>query len=494
MANRGKTSVIKGAILTVSMRWTDRLIGFVSTLILARLLTPEDFGIIAMASLVVGLVDAFLALGVHVALIQNHNADEAHYNTAWTLRLAQLGIAAVLIFLAAPYAAVYFNDPRIIPVLRFMAVGMLLMGIENIGIVSFQKEMRFGMDFRFAFLKRIAAFVITIAAAWVLQNYWALVIGNLAGRTVGVILSYQMHAMRPRFSLEKVKEIFSVSQWMLMSSIAAYLNRSLDNMLVGRHENATVVGGYTLANEISAMPTTEVLAPLNRVLFPAFVEAKHNLDELKRLYLLAQGVQSLIGMAAGVGLALVANEAVAILLGDKWTFVVPFVQILALAYVMESIATSGGYVLITLGKVRSAAFVSLFQVVIFSAGVVLVLTDITALQLALLRAAAVLAGLVVSFWLLKHTLSNVSLMDIFNTILRPLLATAVMAVAVIAVGNMMHTTQLLTMVVKIATGMVSYPAAILLMWLAVGKPEGPEAYLLKKMQSGLVLRKNRHGI
>jgi len=485
MAKPGKTSVTKGAILTVSMRWTDRLIGFISTLILARLLAPEDFGIIAMASLVVGLVDAFLALGVHVALIQNNNADQAHYNTAWTLRLAQLSIAAALIFLAAPHAAVYFNDPRIIPVLRFMAVGMLLMGIENIGIVSFQKEMRFGMDFQFAFVKRIAAFVITITAAWVLKNYWALVIGNLAGRAIGVVLSYQMHSMRPRFSLEKVKEIFSFSQWMLVSSIAAYLNRSLDNMLVGRHENATVVGGYTLANEISAMPTTEVLAPLNRVLFPAFVEAKKNLDELKRLYLLAQGVQSLIGMAAGVGLALVANEAVAVLLGDKWMFVVPFVQILALAYVIESIATSAGYVLITLGRVRSAAFVSLLQVGLFAAGVFLILTDIEAYQLAVVRVAAVLAGLIVSFWLLKLALSNISLMDIIRTVIRPFLATGAMAMAVIAMGEVVHAGPLVELFIKIVTGVLSYPLAILLMWYLVGQPEGAELYLLNKVRSSL---------
>lgn len=485
MHNLGKTSVIRGAILTVSMRWTDRLIGFVSTLILARLLAPEDFGIIAMASLVVGLVDAFLALGVHVALIQNHNADEAHFNTAWTLRLAQLMIAAALIVLGAPFAAEYFNDSRIVPVLGFMAVGMLLMAVENIGIVTFQKEMRFGMDFRFIFLKRIGGFVITIVAAWLLHNYWALVIGNLAGRAIGVVLSYSMHPMRPRFSLEKVKEIFSVSQWMLMSSIAAYLNRSLDNMLVGRHENATVVGGYTLANEISAMPTTEVLAPLNRVLFPAFVEAKKNLGELKRLYLLAQGVQSIIGMAAGVGLALVANEAVNVLLGNKWDFVVPFVQVLALAYVVESISTSGGYVLITMGKARSAALVSLLQVTIFCFAVFLLLSDVEAIELAILRLASVFAGLVLSLCLLKQTLHNITVMDLVRIVIRPLLATAVMALSVFTVGEVMHAAPLVTLVAKILTGVLIYPFAILLMWYAIGMPEGAESYLLNKVRSNL---------
>jgi lipopolysaccharide exporter len=489
MRGAGRTSVFKGAILTVSMRWTDRLIGFGSTLILARLLVPADFGVVAMASLVVGLADVLLSLGVNVALIRNHNATPAHYNTAWTLRLAQSAIAATVVFVAAPAAALYFNDPRIIPVLRFMALGMLLVGMENIGIITFQKEMRFGLDFRFVFLKRIVGFLTTILAAWLLRSYWALVIGTLAGRSFGVLLSYQMHPMRPRFSLEKLKEIFSVSQWMLVNSIASYVNRNLDKILIGRRANATIVGGYTLADEISAMPSTEVLAPLNRVLFPAFVAAKNDLAELKRLYLLAQGVQSLLGISAGVGLALVAHDAVLVLLGAKWLFVVPFVQVLALANVVEAITTSGRYVLLTMGKIRSTALVNWLQVVLFAIGALLVLPEGDALQLASIRVVTVLAEFLVSLWLLMQALSNVGVPDIVRTVLRPLLATGVMALAVISMGQAIQLAPLAGLIVKIVTGVVSLPAAILLMWWVAGKPSGAESYLLDKAFS-IMARRN----
>jgi O-antigen/teichoic acid export membrane protein len=489
MRGATRTSVFKGAILTVSMRWTDRLIGFVSTLILARLLAPADFGVVAMASLVVGLVDVLLSLGVNVALIRNHNATPAHYNTAWTLRLAQSVLAAAIVFVAAPAAALYFNDPRIILVLRFMALSMLLVGMENIGIITFQKEMRFGLDFRFVFLKRIVAFLATILTAWFLRSYWALVIGTLAGRSFGVLLSYRMHPMRPRISLEKLKEIFSVSQWMLVNSIASYVNRNLDKILLGRRANATVVGGYTLADEISAMPSTEVLAPLNRVLFPAFVTAKNDLAELKRLYLLAQGVQSLLGIAAGVGLALVAREAVLVLLGVKWLFVVPFVQVLALANVVDSITTSGRYVLLTMGKIRSAALVNWLQVGLFAIGALLVLPEANALQLASIRVIAVLAEFFVSIWLLMRTLNNVGVPDIVRTVLRPLLATGAMALAVIFMGKATHLVPVVELLLKIATGMIAFPAAVLLMWWAAGKPSGAESYLLGKALSILARRK-----
>ena len=102
------------------MRWTDRSIAFVSTLILARLLVPEDFGVIAMASLVIGLADVFFELGVNVALIQNRTPSQEHYDTAWTLRIIQTTLAAIVVVIAAPLAATYFNDPRVTLVVQVL--------------------------------------------------------------------------------------------------------------------------------------------------------------------------------------------------------------------------------------------------------------------------------------------------------------------------------------------------------------------------------------
>lgn len=487
MLTRGgsQTTIFASAILSVSLRWTDRLIGFVSTLILARLLAPDDFGIIAMASLVVGLSDVLLGLGVNVALIQTRDPTQAHYDTAWTLRLAQLAFAATLVCLAAPQAEAYFNDARIAPVLYAMAAAMLLTGLENIGVITFQKEMRFQLDFRFVFLKRIVGFVVTIIAAWILRSYWALVIGTLAGRSFGVLLSYRMHPMRPRISFEKMKEIFSVSQWVLLNNIGNYLNRNLHKILVGRRTTAGVVGGYTLADEISSMPSTEVLAPLNRVLFPAFVAAKHDPAELKRLFLLAQGVQSLLGISAGVGLALVANEAVHVLLGEKWLFIAPFIQVLALANVVEAITTSSGYVFMTLAKVRLSAMINWVQAFLFVAGAFLLFPEADAIQIGWLRVLTVVLGLVLSVWILLQTLENICLADIFRTVSRPLLGTGAMALAVTCAGDMLQLAPLAALIVKISIGLVVFPVAVLLLWWMAGRPSGAEAYLLNKLVSRL---------
>ena len=250
------------------MRWTDRLIGLASTLVLARLLLPDDFGIVAMASVVVGLIDTLLDLGVGSALIQNKDAAREEFDTAWTLRLMQAVLAAVSIWLLAPLAAEYFRDTRVLDVIRVMAFAILIGGFENIGIVAFQKNMEFGRDFQFFFFRRIAGFVVTIALAFWLHSYWAMVVGAIVGRIVGVAISYWLHDYRPRFSLVRLKEIWSFSQWILIRNLGDYGVMQVDKFLVGRRTDASTMGSYALADEIASMPSTELLAPLSRVLFP----------------------------------------------------------------------------------------------------------------------------------------------------------------------------------------------------------------------------------
>ncbi len=479
--NTGRTSVFKGAALTVSMRWIDRLIGFVSTLILARLLVPDDFGVIAMASLVIGLLETLLDLGVHVALIQNRNAVQAHYDTAWTIRLIQCAFAALLVISCAPLAGNFFGDLRITPVLQVLSAGLILVGLENIGVIDFQKNMQFGLDFRFVFLRRLAGFLTTILAAWLLHSYWALVIGTVAGRGFGVVLSYRVHAMRPRLSLARFSEVFAVSQWMLVRNIGGYLNHNLHKILVGRRASTSIMGGYTLADDISSMPSGELLAPLNRVLFPVFVEAKSDLAELKRLFLLAQGVQTLIGVPASVGLALVAHESVELLLGEKWMFVVPFVQLLAMAQVVEAIATSGGYIMITLGQLRNVALLAWAQVLFFALGAFMLVPGAGAVEIAVLRLVTVVGGLSLAIWLLMRALRNVTLGEILGSVFRPIFAAGAMAGAIVYGVSVTGLTLVPTLTLKIATGIIVYSATVLLLWWVVGKPKGAESYVLDKM-------------
>ena len=147
-----------------------RSVGIVSTIILARLLPPADFGLVAMASVLLVMVQALTEFGFDVALIQKQHADRSHYDTAWTFKvLFGVSSALLLVALAWPMADFYSED-RITPIILALSFGVFLRGFENIGIVNFRKEFNFNREFIFFSSIKAAAFIVTITTALILRN------------------------------------------------------------------------------------------------------------------------------------------------------------------------------------------------------------------------------------------------------------------------------------------------------------------------------------
>ncbi len=472
--------IFNGALIVISMRWTDRLVGLISTLVLARLLVPDDFGVVAMASLFTGLVDVLLDLGVVAALIHKRHCDEDDYSTAWTIRLIQTAFAATIIVISSPWVADYYNDPRVTAVLWVMAGSTILGGLENIGIVSFQKEMIFSRDFQFFFIRRIAGFSATLVLAWVLKSYWALPLGALIGRLAGVGLSYALHPLRPRLTLTRFRKMWSLSQWMLLRSIGAYVDSRLDKLLIGHRTDAATIGAYSLADEISAMPSTELLAPLGRVLFPALVEVRERPEQLRHAFLLALAVQTMIALPAATGLAMVAREAVAVLLGDRWLSAVPFVQVLALVYGISAFSHAAGYLLLTMGQMRSMAIFVWLQLTLFAFGALTFLSNSGPLALAQWRLVIATVGALCFLTLVIRLVDGLRLKDVLASIWRPFMATTAMAITLYFLP---HSTAsaVIDLISRCAIGALSYGVILFGLWLLAGHPQGCEAYILGKL-------------
>jgi len=475
-----RTTAFKGAILSVGMRWTDRFLGLFSTLILARLLAPADFGLVSMAMIVVGLIDVLLDLGVGSALIQNSSADKQDFDTAWTLRLGQAALAATILVAGAPLAAGYYKDARVVDIMRVIAITVMIGGFENIGVVMFWKGMEFGRDFRFFFSKRVLTTAFTITAALLLKSYWALVLGSLFGRLTGVALSYAFHPYRPALSLVKLRQIWAFSQWNMVMSLVSYLNSRLDKFVIGRRESAAVLGAYSVGDEMASMPTTELLAPLGRVMYPAFVEARSNRTEFMRLVLLAFSVQTLVGIPAGVGVALVAPKAVPVLLGTRWQFAVPFVQVLGFVEVASSLIHSSQYMLLSLGRIRTLAIYFTIQFGLLLSLLVVVFPTAGAMVVAQARLGVAAVGLLVMLVLAGQAVPELRYRSFLRSAWRPVTATLVMAAAVsLTASQFGGSSHFVALLAEVAVGVGTYGIVIALLWGLSGRPEGAETYILR---------------
>jgi len=482
MFHKKTHSLTSGAVIMVAMRWIDRLIGITSTFILARILVPDDFGIVAMSSVVVAFADIIFDLGINIALIQRKNPTQAYYNTAWTLRIMQVACVATFLMILAPFAADYYKDPRVTAAVQLMAVSLVVSSFENVGIVNFQKELRFIEDAKYVLFKRLVGFFITILLTLVLQSYWGMLLGALCGRLVATIRSYMVHPMRPRFALSEFRAIFGISQWVMVKNISSFLDRKLHIFLVGGMAKTSVTGGYTLASEISDVPGSDLLAPINRVLFPAFARAKDNLRELTNLLLRAQSIQVMVTFPACIGFVLTAHEFVPVALGEKWKFIVPFIQVLALSNIIQSINSSANYVLTVIGKIRLLALTSWIQIGVFSIGAMLLRTDLTPERIAQLRFGSILLTFGVSYSLLMRNIPGLSVRMLARGTGRPVLGCLAMAAALLLLEAELAVPNWLMLVLKVVTGMFVDCAVVLGLCRLAGRPDSAESYFLNKLK------------
>lgn len=326
-ANQRLTS---GAVWMVLFKWSERLISVVSTLVLARLLVPADFGLVAMATAYIALLEVIGNLGVDSALIQRADASRAHYDTAWTFNLL-IGAATALIGVASsPAMAAFYGDPRVMPVLCAMALASLLQSAENIGTVNFRKDLDFRREFKYQTSKKLVSLVAVVPLAFALRSYWALVIGTIIARLGGLLLSFWMSPYRPRLCLTAARELFVFSRWLLLGGVVVFARQRASDFVIGRYAGPQNLGLFSIANELGTMPATEIVMPVARAAFPVYSTIAGDLDALAETYLRVLGLVALLAIPAGIGLAATSGLLVPVLFGPKWTDAIPVMALLSL--------------------------------------------------------------------------------------------------------------------------------------------------------------------
>jgi O-antigen/teichoic acid export membrane protein len=456
----------------------------VSTIVLARLLLPSDFGVIVLASIVIGFVDTVFDLGVHIPLIQRKNPSRDEFDTAWTLRLLQSIVAAVVLLLVAEPAAAYLGDDRVGPVMQVLAAALLFVGLENIGTVYFQRHLQFRRDFLFLFVRRISGVAVALFLAWHLQSYWALVAGTVTGRAVGCLASYALHPYRPRLSLAAFRSLWSVSQWTLVRNLAAFAESRVDKLAIAKLAGSPAAGAYGTAEEFALLPITEFLAPLGRALLPLLASANQDGDRLRLAYLHALEVQCLVAIPAAVGLHCIAPELVLVVLGVNWIAATPFLATLALVGIAVTVTHAAFYVFMATGRMALLAALSLFQLTVLVCLLALTWRTSDPAWIPWLRLLAAAAIIPPVLYCLLRTVPALRLVHVGRALIRPSAAALSMYLALLYVPDAAAGT-LSVLAVKVLVGVLCYIAALFFLWFAAGRPAGPESRALATLQAAL---------
>lgn len=487
-----KKSMATGSAWMVMFNVLNRFIGIISTMIMARILVPEDYGLVAMAMSIYVLIELLSAFGFDVILIQKTNVERSDYDSAWTIKLLFYSVLSCIFFFSADAVAAFYKEERLVEIVQLLSVAMFLTGLDNIKLVDLRRSLNFQKEFLYQVSVKIIGFCIAIPLAFWLQNYWALVIGQVASRVGALVLGYYFQPYLPRFDLSKAKEIFNFSFWVLITNILNFASMRLPDFVLGKLLGTRAVGLYTVANEIGEYSSSMVAAPMNRAIYPGYTKLKDDLHALGKSYLEVLGMQAMIILPMGFGLSITSEYVVDIILGSKWSDAAAPTAVLAIAGAVLGLSSNTNYVYFALGRPRMNFVLSVIKVMFLIPAVIYM-----AMQYGIMGAAWAYMG-VYSLMLFAHytLITKVLKLEsdaVIKQLARPLIGSLAMFVvlnsdAVTGLINLAHFS-LAKLAFAAAIGATIYTLSILLLWAIAGRPRSAELVIYETIIARIKKRK-----
>lgn len=322
------------------LRAVVRSLTIIKTLILARILTPSQFGIFGVASLILGILETISETGVNVILIQEKKTINHYVNTAWVVSIIRGIIISLIILLLSPLITIFFDSPASLPSLLLISLIPFIRGFINPSVVNYQKNLEFNKEFKFRSILISFEVVATIIFGLVLRNETALVFGMIVSAVVEVFLSFKLVQPIPKFefNLDKLNKVVSLGKWMTFAKIFDYLFTHGDDIVVGKLLGTYSLGIYQQAYKISTLPITEIGETFQKVTFPLYSKMVGENKSLKKIYLKSLFTTLLIILPFSLILFLIPEKIVLILLGSNWLSAVPVLKVLSIFAVVKTIA------------------------------------------------------------------------------------------------------------------------------------------------------------
>lgn len=451
--------------------------------VIARLLTPEDFGIIAVTTAMVGLMDSFTDLGVDIALIKHPNPQRKHYDTAWTFSIIIHSLSTILIALAGFFSEYIYADTRYEFVLYVMSLTVFCNGLSNIGFTEYRRNLLYHKEFQFNVITQLLGVSYTLALAFWLQSYWALVFGMLARSIIKILLSYLMHPYRPHLSLAARREMFNFSLWIMVRSVAIFLGNQADRLILGAFFSASLLGLYTISSELALMAVFEFLHPLGRVLLPALASKQSDIGWIEKNLKKIFNITGTIAIACGAGLAAIAEPVLTLIYGAQYSQAAPMLILVAILNAINGSNQPVGQLLLVKDKAKELAIFFLLEgIATIVATLILSLYHYTLEEIIYVRIAIAVIASFRLFYLLK-IFPSLHWLTVVSAWIRPIVAgTAMFAALYFFQLKFSYVEPKVLLPFSISLGAVTYSIVLIILWYLSKKPDGIETAIFSRLK------------
>ncbi|MBW6410294.1 lipopolysaccharide biosynthesis protein [Clostridium weizhouense] len=347
-----KLKVLSSLLWKYMERGGTQGIQFIVQIVLARILIPNDYGIISLIAIFITIANVFVQSGFNTALIQKKDANETDFSSVFYLSLVVASLIYLFLFITAPFIANFYDITQLIPVLRVLSITLFFGAFNSIQNAVVSKRMQFKKLFFSSLGAMILSGTVGIVLAYAGFGVWALVLQQLTNQfSITVILWFTVK-WRPTliFSFERVKGLFSYSWKLLISSLIDTLYMNLRSLIIGKMYNPAMLGFYNRGDQFPQLIVSNINGSIQSVMLPALSSEQSNRQRVKEMVRRSIVTSSFIVFPLMIGLAVIGEPLVKILLTDKWLPCVPFLQVFCLSYALWPIHTANLQAINALGR------------------------------------------------------------------------------------------------------------------------------------------------
>lgn len=349
--NGTKEKVLSGLFWTFGERILAQGVSFILSIILARLLLPSEYGIIAMVMVFINIANVFTSTGFGEALVQKKDADELDFSTVFFCTLSLSIIIYIILFVGAPYIAEFYHTREIIWVLRILSIKIVLSSIATVQHAYVQKRMIFKKFFFSTLGGTVVSGVLGIILAYSGFGVWALVFQYLTNTIIDILVLLKTVPWHPRlmFSVERAKRLMDFGWKLVFSNLINAVYNELRSLIIGRSYSSADLAYYNKGNQIPALAITNIDTAIGNVVFPA-MSAAEDRERLKTIGRRAMKTTSYIIFPIMIGLIVVSRPLILLLLTDKWNNSIIYMQILCLYWMSQPIQTTNWQIIKAVGR------------------------------------------------------------------------------------------------------------------------------------------------
>jgi O-antigen/teichoic acid export membrane protein len=361
-----RNRVISGVFWLAATKALGQAITWGITIVVVRLLSPQDYGLMGIATLLIGMLLLFNELGLGAAVIQKGNLNTDHLpDLRWAILGVNLSLCLGLV-LCAPLVAAYFSEPAVTPLIRALSVIFVIQGIGAPSACMLQREMKFRQKSQAELFGNVAGSLMTLTCALAGLGVWSLVTGYLMLQVTTHTLYCLYHPVpfTWKFSPGNVRPFVHFGFHVTSARVLYYASSNADFVVVGRVLGAVQLGYYGLAFQLSALPTDKILSIVTQVAYPSFSALQKDDATLKRYFLKLIGVVALVTFPMFLGLFLVAERGIPLVLTSQWAAVIVPLQILCFVACFRAIGTINTPLFMAKGRADLFLFNNILQIIL----------------------------------------------------------------------------------------------------------------------------------